>query len=342
TKLDDYLDALDRHGIDFVLPPTRLFLDRRAPVDLLAVLRAVAYPFDKGAEISAARSPYFALTDEEILRADDAYGAFLNTLNALRESSRQLTVSQLIDQVISSTNIEALFDASADGDRSTRHIEHLRAIAFEYDRKLGGSVRQFVDEIDRRRADPDEMEPSLADESKNAVRILTVHAAKGLEFESVILPDLEFPLKSAELYTVEEPRALVMRGQMETLSARFRKTPDGELLKEVGKQREEAETRRLFYVAVTRAQAEVAFVCNTGAKRTEGFARCLVDALGVPPDPAMWPATTGRNVAELEIGGDAIPVAFERVAPIGSGERRRRRLKDTAREAQLASAEIVP
>ena len=50
----------------YVLPPTRLFLDRRAPVDLLAVLRAIAYPFDRGAQISAARTPYFALTDVEI------------------------------------------------------------------------------------------------------------------------------------------------------------------------------------------------------------------------------------------------------------------------------------
>ncbi|HEX7808332.1 MAG TPA: UvrD-helicase domain-containing protein, partial [Thermoanaerobaculia bacterium] len=64
TKLDDYLDILDRYGIDYVLPPTRLFLDRRAPVELVAVLRAIAYPFDLGAQISAARSAYFALTDD--------------------------------------------------------------------------------------------------------------------------------------------------------------------------------------------------------------------------------------------------------------------------------------
>ena len=78
-----------------------------------------------------------------------------------------------------------------------RHLEHVRAIAFEYDQRLGGSVRQFVDEITRRRAEPDEMEPSLADESQNAVRILSVHAAKGLEFDTVILPDLSFPTTAA-------------------------------------------------------------------------------------------------------------------------------------------------
>jgi ATP-dependent helicase/nuclease subunit A len=342
TKLDDYLDALERHDIDYVLPPTRLFLDRRAPVDLIAVLRAIAYPFDRGAEISAARTPYFALHDEEIVRNADEYASFLTSLAAYREASRHLTVSQLVEHIIGATNIEAVYDAAADGERSKRHLEHLRAITFEYDQKLGGSVRQFVDEIDRRRADPDEMEPSLADESRNAVRILTVHAAKGLEFETVILPDLDFPLKSAEFFTVEEPRALVMRGQMETLSARYRRTPDALPLKEIGKLREEAETRRLFYVAVTRAQVDVAFVCNTGPKRTEGFSRCLADALGVAPAASMWPVISGRNVVEMELGGDRIPIAFERVAPIGSGERRRRRLKDAAREAELAGAEIVP
>ena len=39
-KIDDYLDVFDRRGIDYVLPPTRVFLDRPAAVDLLAVLRA--------------------------------------------------------------------------------------------------------------------------------------------------------------------------------------------------------------------------------------------------------------------------------------------------------------
>src|SRR5204862_7751143 len=44
SRLDDYLDALDRHRIRYVLPPTRQFLERPAAVDLVAVLRAIAYP----------------------------------------------------------------------------------------------------------------------------------------------------------------------------------------------------------------------------------------------------------------------------------------------------------
>jgi ATP-dependent helicase/nuclease subunit A len=372
TKIDDYLDTLDRYDIKYVLPPTRMFLDRRAPVDLVAVLRAIAYPFDKGAEISAARTPYFALTDAEIAEGfsvapnvapplqaagspadDDAawrggatLKAFRAALDAYREASSHLTVSQLIDHVLATTGIESIYDAAADGLRHLRHLEHVRAIAFEYDQKIGGSVRQFVDEIARRRGEPDEMEPSLADDTENAVRILSVHAAKGLEFDTVILPDLAFSTTNpdlVQLFTVEEPRSLVMAGRCESISGNFRYTSDEEKLKKIAGFREEAETRRLFYVAVTRAKSEVVFVCNTGEEtKHAGFFRCLGDVMGVKKNDlaTMFPAS-GREVRPTAIGGVVVPVAFERVEARAAGERRRPRLRDQHVEQQLAGGEIV-
>ena len=341
TKLDDYLDVFERRGIPYVLPPTRLFLDRPAPVDLLAVLRAIAFPSDRGAEISAARTPYFALTDAEIARGvlegDDTYRAFRETLDSLRAAAQHLTVAQLIDLVIRTCGIEAVYAAAADGTRAMRHLEHVRAIAFAYDQRIGGSVRQFVDEISRRRGDPDEMEPSLIDEAGDAVRILTVHAAKGLEFDTVILPDLEFPSKAAEIFLVDEPRSLVLGGQVQTLSGHYGRAGDVPL-KDIGSKREEAENRRLFYVAVTRAKAEVVFV--TSAKpRKDGFARYVEQIFDLPTAP--WPAEHGRVVRTMAIGGDAVPIAFERVLTEGTGTRTRRRLVDSALEAELATLPAV-
>ena len=378
TKLDDYLDVFDRRGLAYALPPTRLFLDRPAPVDLLAVLRAIAFPFDRGAEISAARTPYFALTDDEIMRGvpgpgpagaittqeaagsawslretpmpDEGatntsqvqctapYAQFLDTLNSLRAVANHLTVTQLIDLVVRTSSIEAVYAAAADGARSLRHLEHLRTIAFGYDQRSGGSIRQFVDEISHRRGgEPDEMEPSLADEASNAVRILTVHTAKGLEFDTVILPDLEFGVKSAELFLVENPRSLVLRGQVETLSSHYGRA--GAMpLKDIGTQRDEAETRRLFYVAVTRARTEVVFV--THAKpRKEGFVKYVDQLFDLGTAP--WPPEPGRVVKTLTIGGDAIPIAYERVATEGGGVRTRRRLLDERREHELAALPAV-
>jgi ATP-dependent helicase/nuclease subunit A len=400
TKIDDYLDTLDRYRIPYVLPPTRLFLDRRAPVDLLAVLRAIAYPFDLGAQISAARTPYFGLTDVEIaagttppppfasLRAPspltrgeggeldppstltrregreldppsplrrgekvpkadegsalDTWAAFTASIARFAEASRHLTVAQLIDLVIATCAIERVYDAAADGIRHQRHLEHVRAIAFEYDVRIGGSVRQFVDEIARRRAEPEEMEPSLADESQNAVRILSVHAAKGLEFDTVILPDLSFPTTSSEatqLFTVEEPRSIVLSGRAESISANFRFAGEDKL-KKVATRREEAEMRRLFYVAVTRAKTDVVFVCNLHKEtNNSGFLKSLNEALGT--DKAALAALApdeGRIVHDTLIG----PVAFEKVEVHAASERARPRLRDAQLEAELASSDIVP
>ncbi|HEX7707352.1 MAG TPA: UvrD-helicase domain-containing protein [Thermoanaerobaculia bacterium] len=369
TKLDDYLDALDRHGIDYVLPPTRSFLDRAAPVDLLAVLRAIAYPFDRGAQISAARSPYFALTDLEILEGGtttsqdsdctDPWTRFTSAIVQMAAESRHLTVAGLMDYVIGESGIEAVYAAGPDAGRHLRHLEHIRQIAFEYDLRAGGSVRQFVDEITRRRSEPEEMEPTLLDDSQNAVRIMTVHAAKGLEFETVIMPDLEFAAgggDAVQLFTVEEPKSLVLSGRAESISAGFR-LAEGEPLRKIASRREDAEMRRLFYVGVTRAMTDVVFVTSLSDQtKASGFLKCLYESLGVDRAELMTmiPAE-GRELRETPIGTIAVErstavegaaaelhdAADSTTAPQARSIRRRR-LLDAELERDLAAGPLVP
>lgn len=291
TQIDAYLDVFDARGIPYVLPPTRQFLERPAPVDLLAVLRAIGYPTDPGAEVSAARTPYFALTDSEIVARGDAYASFSKAINALRDQARHSTVTQLIDRIVNATSIESVYGVSADGGRALRHLEHLRAIAFAYDQSTGGSVRQFVDEISRRREEPDEVEPALFDESRNAVRILTIHGAKGLEFETVILPDLQVGPRGIDLMTIDEPRSLVMSGIVDTICGFSRRSGD-KTLRDLRSLREEAEARRLFYVAITRAKRDVAFVTAPNAHK-KGFSKYLQEAL--PFEESYWPGVREVN-----------------------------------------------
>jgi ATP-dependent exoDNAse (exonuclease V) beta subunit len=185
---------------------------------------------------------------------------------------------------------------------------------------------------------PDEMEPLLADEQTNAVRILTVHAAKGLEFDTVIIPDLAFSSGSegTQIFTVEEPKSLVLCAP-DSLSAQFRRIGD-EKLKRVATWREEAETRRLFYVAVTRAKSEVVFVCNTmKAVKKSSFASCVDESLGITLKDVQWP--DGRELQTTPVA----TIALEKVnASDGAGERSRARLVDAELERQLTTGEIVP
>jgi ATP-dependent helicase/nuclease subunit A len=361
TKLDEYLDTFDRYGIDYVLPPTRAFLDRRAPVDLLAVLRAIAFPFDRGAEISAARTPYFALTDEEIAEgviasdvagggapSETAWTRFREALDAYRAASAHLTIAGVIDLVVSTVDIESVYSALADGVRARRHLEHVRSLAFEYDEKIGGSVRQFVAEIDRRREEPDEMEPSLADDVSNAVRILSVHAAKGLEFDTVILPDLAFRTKSNDnvaLFAVEEPRSLVMTGRAQSFSSHFRYAAGQVRLRLIAGERDEAEMRRLFYVAVTRAKTDVVFVCNADptAWKNDGFFSCLARTFDFQKDgfESLWTDEPSRRIEHKALGNATIPVAFERVHIRDVAARAKQRLTDGDLQQTLISGPLI-
>jgi len=269
------------------------------------------------------------LTDEEIVAAGEVWENFQHALTTYRDAAAHLTVSALIDFVVETSGIEAIYDAAADGARHKRHLEHLRAIAFEYDQKIGGSVRQFVDEITRRRREPDDMEPTLVDPTHNAMQILTVHAAKGLEFDTVILPDLDFRPPGPSIFAVDEPRMLVIQGQVQTLSMRAR-DPLGRRLEEIGREREEAESARLFYVAVTRAKSEVVFVCNPKLRKS-GFGKYVNDLFQVAG--TTWPEPGVRDVRGA--------FAFERMQARGPGERRRKRLRDATLEASIASAPIV-
>ena len=358
TRIDEYLDALDRHGIDYVLPPTKAFLERRAPVDAMAVLRAIAFPFDRGAEISAARTPYFALNDEEIASgvvaedsggpaASPAWTSFKETIERYRIESQHLTVSGTLDLLVRTAAIEDIYAMTPDGHRAARHLDRLRALAFEYDQKIGGSIRQFVDEISRRREEPDDMEPSLADDDSNAVRILSVHAAKGLEFETVILPDLAFRSKISgeglHLFSVEDPPSLVMSGRAQSLSAHYRFAGASQMrLKQIQGEREEAEARRLFYVAVTRAKTDVVFVSDR-TFRNDGFLKCLAETFAFDKNSFATSWDADRTVRDYAINGRSIPVAFETMngGATAGATSNTPRLRDAALEHELIDGPLV-
>ena len=168
-------------------------------------------------------------------------------------------------------------------------------------------MRQFVEEISRRREVPEEVEPSLLDETTNAIRVLTIHGAKGLEFDTVIIPDIEFQSASrdgVDIFTVEDPPSLVIRNGVDTLSGICRFS-DNRPLKEIGSLRDKAEMRRLFYVAVTRAKTDVVFVCNS-VFRNDGFLRCLGETFGFAKESftSMWGA--GRELREWASGPGVI------------------------------------
>ncbi|HVT44889.1 MAG TPA: UvrD-helicase domain-containing protein [Thermoanaerobaculia bacterium] len=354
TRVEDYLDALERRGIPYALPPTRLFLDRRPSVDLLSVLAAVAAPSDRPALIGAARSPYFAIPDDEIVRyyllpeterEGSTFGAFLQRIGDYAEESRHFGVAELIGRIIDDCDIEAWYEVTPGGGQSLLHLERLRDIAGEFDLNSGGSVADFVMELARRREEADEADASWIDEKTDAVKIMTVHAAKGLEFETVIIPDLSARVRNDQLrlFAIEEPRSLVLTGRLKPLAASFRFSSDTKCLDDICSDRLEAEMHRLFYVAVTRAKSDVVFACESGRQHNTGFWKAITSIFGLDPRgfEAFWPAEERETVVELKAGGTIVRALFAQIDPEARDEAGAPRFVHAAFE-RLAAEPIPP
>jgi len=290
-------EAFLRRGIPYRLVGGVRFYERREVKDLLAYLRLVQNPFDSVALLRVLNVPPRGIgerTAQELQRWARELGVplyaalqllaeqerdsptqetqaaprpgfqrrtagallrFLGLLNQLMARAPQLSLSQLLDAVIEATDYRTYVLAEQRGEERWENVEELRSVAATYDElrpqdALSALLEDvaLVTEVDR------------YDESANAVTLITLHAAKGLEFPVVFMVGLEEGLLP-HIRSFEDP------GQME-------------------------EERRLCYVGMTRAK-ELLYLVRA-FRRTRGGphppSRFLAD---IPPH-LLVPAAAQR------------------------------------------------
>ncbi|MGH9456826.1 MAG: UvrD-helicase domain-containing protein [Thermoanaerobaculia bacterium] len=330
TDVEPILEALDRAGVPYVLPRDASILERRTAIDLLAVLRAIAMPFDRGAEVSAARGPYFALTDTEIAaesvrflsRApfdpDSPWGRFRATLASWRRGARTASILETVEAILAESEIETVQRLFRHSGPALADLDAFRELAREFDREVGGSLALFVEEMLRRRDARSAGEPAILDDREPGVRILTVHASKGLEFGTVILPNLAASTAGDGLaaFTLNTTGRLYLKGNVTTAGTLFPVTGNRRPT-DVQKERNEAEVDRLFYVAVTRARHDVVFVVDPDAVPRQSFYKPFLRIFGFDPKGmnAHFPQEPGEREDVRAVGGRDVRLAFELAPP---------------------------
>jgi hypothetical protein len=207
-----------------------------------------------------------------------------------------------------------------DDGRAAANVAKLLRIARRYERQDAGDLRGFLDHAAFARDKPGRPDPPapVADERAEAVHLMTIHAAKGLEFGVVCVaelgarPNAELPdlLVDGERIGVR----LVRLGQYESVAALS--------FDELAAERREAAEReedRLLYVALTRARERLLLSGVVAFKRwpevTEGcapvnwLAPALVDDVARRVEQAREQAGMGAGV---EVGVEAGVEAAER------------------------------
>ena len=286
TSAQVYLEALQRHHIPCMTDGERHFFRRPEVIDMVNVLRVLDDPTDAIALVGILRTSLGGLTDQEIMDVskfgplDVRRSRMLETwenpkrsviqklfqrLTWLHDHVNRVPVSELLDHLFDQLPIVELAAASSHGEQAVVNLWKLRDLMNQQAAVPHLSFSASVDRlVDALLTHPSEPEAPLAEDTLAAVRVLTIHKAKGLEFPVVVLPglhqkaagpdrgvDITFDWISG-LYGCRLPPAL-NTGQIP--------------LWEKQRIREEAEQRRVLYVGMTRARERLILSGGVLAKR---------------------------------------------------------------------------
>lgn len=298
NAFEEYLEAFRRRGIRYLAEGEKTFYRTSEVIDFLNLLSAVADPKDTLALAGVLRSPAGGLTDKEIWELNregglsytreprvhaDKIGRLFRILRDLSRAADSQPLDRTIQDVLTHTWILETASASAQGEQAVANIIKVGRLAEEWSRQSPMTLKDFVQRFERYRDDArDEGENPLADVKYDAVKVLTIHKAKGLEFPVVILPNLSAAKRGGADKTVLRRD---WRSGLTGIRLEKSGTTNGAMavieLSEA--ERELAEEVRVFYVAATRAKNELVCFVGSGDGDKGRFAS-IVKAAGALPN----------------------------------------------------------
>ena len=282
-----YIQMLERSGIPFQFVASRGLYTSPEIMDLTAYLRLLTNPFDNVSLFRVLTSPYFQfemmdvaklqslarrqnVTLLDMLRDIDSISGvsktsvesadrFLNILTRHTHLAKTKTALQVIYQIVSDVGyFETLLSKNEKNSADTKKIlnisEFLKQVKSFEATQADSALANFIDELDLLQEAGEDPSPANPEEGPDAVHIMTIHQAKGLEFECVFVVNMvadRFPSRS-RTEPIPLPQALI-RESVPAEEAHLQ------------------EERRLFYVAMTRAKGCLFLTCakNYGGKRTK-------------------------------------------------------------------------
>ncbi|MGH9660233.1 MAG: UvrD-helicase domain-containing protein, partial [Bryobacteraceae bacterium] len=263
----DYVRALEACGIPHLLVGARTFHRREEVETIRAALTAVEWPDDELSVFATLKGSLFAIPDETLLRfrfehgaphpyrkppEDPEFAPLAEALALLRELHRERNrraVVATVHHLLDSTRAHAGFALRPAGHQVLANLYRICDLARGYESGGGLSFRGFVEELAEQAEKEESIEAPVFEEGADGVRIMTVHAAKGLEFPVVVLADLSCHLSAREPDRYADPRGKLCATRLLGCSPH-------ELAghRDEEHARDEAEGLRVAYVAASRAR----------------------------------------------------------------------------------------
>lgn len=374
TSLADLEDALEAASVPYRTEASSLVYNTREVREVLTALQAVADPTDELALVAALRSSLYGCGDDDLAHwrigcggrfsligsqpdscpADHPVAEGIAHLAGLHQAKRWTSTPALIDRLVRE---RGAFETAVAGGRPREVWRRLRFVidqARAWADAGGTNLRSYLEWARLQGADNARVtEAVLPEMDDDSVRIMTVHAAKGLEFPIVVLSGttirMDRPSRGPTVaFSAGGEPVVKLRGGVES--------ENYEAWKPIDEQMDAEERCRLLYVACTRARDHLVVSLYrrapsiTGAKEnsaawalvdagaaeavaTDGFGlfgRAERESVLLPAEPqtgtSRAPLPDGREESESILQGAVLPGAVPR--GVGTGRARRAPLPD--------------
>ncbi len=327
TDAEWYEDELRRAGLPTYRATGKGYFGQQQVVDLLLYLRLLQNRYDDTALASVLASPFVGVSNDALAllrrvatrrplftglehalppglaeRDERLMRAFRQRYGRLVEAMPRLSLERLCEEVVAEHDYDLAVLARWDGRRRYANLRKLARLARSYEELRGPDVEGFVRFVAEQEAvGARELEAVAEEEGADAVRLLTIHAAKGLEFKVVIVADAgrdRVPPSPDEILALPDGRFGFRVA--DPVTAKRRGAFDYEAVKEARQEAERAERLRLYYVAMTRAKERliVSGSVDLGSDRET-------------PTPIAWVLDRLDADEELAQAGDA-PIELAR------------------------------
>ena len=325
TDAERYEAALRAEGLPTYRATGRGYFGQQQVVDLLAYLRLLHNRYDDEALVTVLASPFvgvsndglvhirrqaskrplftgierslpehFSESDERLVRA------FKQRYERLVAASARTSLERLCEEIVAAHDYDLAVLAQWDGKRRYANLRKLMRLARSYESLRGPDVEGFVRFIrDQEAVGASQLEAVSEEEGADAVRLLTIHAAKGLEFKVVIVADAGRDTggpPSADEIIVRPDGRFGFR-VVDPKSGKKRPVLDYESVREAEREDERAERLRLYYVAMTRA-----------------IDRLIVSGAIDPEKTRDLDTPIGWVLSRLEVGDEPVDGELERGA----------------------------
>lgn len=319
TRMPVFEESLRKADVPYTIAKGRGFLTRQEVLDCMNLLRALADPRDRVALYGTLRSPFFSFSENILAllfghgdeveqvwyRAADGDDELMTLLpdpserEALRlgfelweelsELSRHSTATEVLLTALEAFGAWAAYAEGLRGEQRVANIYQFIAIVQGIADEGHFTLRRMIKRLEQLRESGD-VDTEADVQGGKGIRVLTMHASKGLEFPFVVLPDLATQIRGSNYHNSAELKhgALLMpEGDFAPLAkaelALLNETASSDapeatlawwMKQKFARMEERAETLRLLYVAATRARDHLLLIGQLKTKKDSDIPVC--------------------------------------------------------------------